>query len=229
MKALTSRLEPLLWLGAVLAVVASGVWVMGRRGDHSGPRLLTESEASYVQALATSQAAAYLISVATQSAALPTTIPLGIGGDDMEWPTAPTSTSASQPRMAIPTTVPPAPTFAPTIAPVPTAVASPTSAVEVPPSDDEMVAFVSRAGFTSGAFFYVSVENTSSWAACELAVSVRYDYEREDGSILSGRTTPGVHPRLEPGAASEIPTFGGGGAYPFPLLDYDLSTEWTWC
>jgi len=159
---------------------------------------------------------------------------------DQPSPPSPATPSANQPP---PTDTPmvsgdgPPPTVLPVDEPLvppppapPTPTPRPAEPAPQPPSDDDLYYEFTRFGFTSGAFFYVYFENQDpNWAVCDLMIYVEYHYERLDGSIPLGRTEPTTVSYLAPLEGIEGHTLGGGGAYPFRLLDYTLFLDWDWC
>ena len=141
-------------------------------------------------------------------------------------PAVPSGDQPPPPLPSTPTPLPPPPQE-PAPAPTATPKAPPPPP---PPSDDDLYYEFTRIGFTSGAFFYVYFENQDpNWAVCDLMFYVEYHYERLDGRIPLGRTEPTTVSYLAPLEGTEGHTLGGGGAYPFRLLDYTLFLDWDWC
>jgi hypothetical protein len=76
----------------------------------------------------------------------------------------------------------------------------------------------------------VSAKNASLTSSiCNLTLYVEYQYQRSDGSVLTGRTGIETVARLASLQETEFHALGGGGAYPFELLDYTPKFNWTWC
>ena len=98
----------------------------------------------------------------------------------------------------------------------------------LPPSDDDLYIEVTRAGVTSGAFFWVYFENQNpDWSVCDLTFYVEFIEQRLDGRTVRRTTNTVQVGDLAPLEWIEVQNARALGVV--GVVDYWVIADWAWC